>query len=252
MGKLVMKTHTLRCLTLIILMGFGLNGCKPVTLKAVSSPDQKLARSIPKDKITVGDGKQVDALRTFGNYKTYDSEDELFQFADLVVIGKPTVNLDETSYNLSSESESKSKKHQDNVSITVKDASGRSIDSYSIILFKVQKYLKGNSKNKQIRVLQSATYIQEPGRSPFVRISEGASPLQKKSRYILFLKEVDTATYPNLTGVYSIISENQGKFNLDKTDSQESEVEGREEQYRKLKEKVKKRHESDFNSTPDT
>lgn len=254
-----MKGHSLAFMTLLIFTSFNSNGCKPVMEKAVSSPEPELANlpdqkvvGVDKDKITLGDGRQVAASRISANYKTYDSDDELFQSADLVVIGRPTINLDETSYISLSEAESRSRKYPDNVSVAVKTSSGLTISANSIVLFKVQKYLKGDPKGKQIRVVQSSAYIQEPGQAPFVLLKDGGTPLQRKSRYVLFLKEVDTATYPNLVGVYSIMSVNQGKFNLDKTDSQESEVEGKDEQYRQLKEKVKKRHESDFNSTPDT
>jgi hypothetical protein len=259
MGKLAMKENSLAIITLIILTSLNLSSCKPAIEKDVSFPEQELTKSsdpklvgIDKDKITIGDGKKVSARRISANYKTYDSDNELFQSADLVVIGKPTVNIDETSYISLSESESRSRKYPDNVSVAVKTSSGLIVSANSTVLFKVQRYLKGDLKEKQIRVVQSSAYIQEPGQEPFVLLKDGGTPFQKKSRYVLFLKEVDTATYPNLTGVYSIMSVNQGKFNLDKTDSQESEVEGSDEQYRKLKEKVKKRHESDFNSTPDT
>jgi hypothetical protein len=253
-----MKSYSLRLVILIVLISFNLIGCDSATKKSVSSSGQASAKllekklvDVNKDKITIGNGNQVAVVQTHGNYKTFDSEDELFQFVDLVVIGKPTINLDETSYISSSESEAKSKKYPDNVSIEIKNSAGLGGPAFSIVLFKVQKYLKGNLKEKQIRVLQTAAYLQEPGRPPFVQLTEGASPLQKKSRYVLFLKELDPATYPNLAGVYGVMSVNQGKFNFDKTDSQESEVEGSDEQYRKLKEKVKKRHESDFDSTPD-
>jgi hypothetical protein len=66
----------------------------------------------------------------------------------------------------------------------------------------------------------------------------------------LFLKEVDTVTYPNLAGVYSILSVNQGKFNLDKGDDEETKVEERNEQYKKLTVKIRKNYESMVNAIP--
>jgi hypothetical protein len=247
-----MKNFTFALITLFTtLTMFNLVSCKSAKENTTSLPEKNLA-SVHTDSILIGGNKKVPAHKVLGNYKTFSSDNELFQFADLVVIGKPVTNLDETSFKSSSESESKSRKNQDNESIVVRDSSGNIIDAYSIILFKSQKVLKGSSKEKQIKVLQPAAYVQEPNKPAYVWLQDGFSPLQKKSRYILFLKEVDTSTYSNLSGVYSIISVNQGKFNLDKTDSQESEVEKGDEQYRQLKEKVRKRHEADFNSTPDS
>ncbi|MGV0029383.1 hypothetical protein [Phormidesmis priestleyi] len=254
-----MKNYTLGFITLIaVLTGLNLTSCKPSAVSSAASPDQKLS-SLPdqkpagahKDVITIGDNNEVPVHWSFGNYKTFSSDDELFQIADLVVIGRPITNLDETSFKSVTQSESKSRKHQDSESIVTRDSSGNVVDTFSIIGFRAQKFLKGDSKEKQLRVLQPSVYIQEPNKAPYVWLPEGSSPLQKKSRYVLFLKQVDTAVYPNLAGVYSIISVNQGKFNLDKTDAQESEVERSDEQYRQLKEKVRKRFESDFNSTPD-
>jgi hypothetical protein len=248
MGKLEIKIVFVAFLT--VLTFFSLSSCREQNETTSFSPDRKLATTQTNEAI-VGKDKNVKVHKVLGNYKTFSSDDELSQFADLVVIGKPTVNLDETSFRSSSESESKSKKHQENESIVVRDSSGNVIDAYSITLFRVQKYLKGSLKDKQIRVLQPTAYIREPGKSPYLWLQEGSSPMEKKSKYILFLKEVDTATYPNLKGVYSIISVNQGKFNLDKSDSKELDIEKNDGQYRQLKEKVRKRHESDFNSTPD-
>jgi hypothetical protein len=55
------------------------------------------------------------------------------------------------------------------------------------------------------------------------------------------LKQVDTATYPNLAGVYSIMSINQGKFNIDKTDAKEAAFADKSPQYKNLKAKALER-----------
>jgi hypothetical protein len=251
MGELEMKSNSTFIALLAVMMISNLSSCKSDNINTSSLAEKSLA-SIDTDSISIENNKKVPIHRAQGNYKTFDSDEELSQVADLVVIGKPMADLDETSFLSYSESESRSKKNQGNESILVRSSTGNVMDAYSIVSFKVQKYLKGDSKEKQIRILQSPAYIQQGNQTSYVWLQEDSSPLQKKSRYILFLKEVDTTTYPNLAGVYSIISVGQGKFNLDKSDSKESEIEGKNDQYRQLKEKVRKRREVDFNSTPDS
>ena len=149
MGQLAMKNLNLALITLFTtLTMFNLVGCKSAKESTTSLPEKSLA-SAHTDSILIADNKKVPAHKVLGNYKTFGSDDELFQFADLVVIGKPVTNLDETSFKSSSESESR--KNQDNESIVVRDSSGNIIDAYSITLFKSQKFLKGSSKEKQIK-----------------------------------------------------------------------------------------------------
>jgi hypothetical protein len=61
------------------------------------------------------------------------------------------------------------------------------------------------------------------------------------------LKEGDL---PNTKGFYSIISLNQGKFNLDNEDKEESEEEGKDQQYKRLKDRVRGKHGAVVNETP--
>lgn len=64
------------------------------------------------------------------------------------------------------------------------------------------------------------------------------------------MSKVDSTIYPNLEDVYSIISVNQGKFNLDKTDKKEAKVEAEDEQYKNLKQKVMKKYDEQLDLIP--
>lgn len=75
-------------------------------------------------------------------------------------------------------------------------------------------------------------------KAKYVLASEVFSPLKANSSYILFLAKVEPVTLPNLADIYSIISINQGKFNLDKTDDKEQAIEIKDQQYKDLKAKV--------------
>jgi hypothetical protein len=172
-------------------------------------------------------------------YKTYDSSEELSAASGLVIVGRSQTPLEDSKPISIPESEKSKYVHTINDSVVVKDKQGFVVDSYTITSVKVQKVVKGKTEEKEIRVLQPVAVVQEPNKPPFISLVEGYSPLQKNVKYLLFLKEVDTETYPNLAGVYSILSVNQGKFNFDKLDKGETTIEGENEQYRQLKAKVR-------------
>ncbi|ADL07016.1 type I phosphodiesterase/nucleotide pyrophosphatase [Thermosediminibacter oceani DSM 16646] len=56
--------------------------------------------------------------------------------------------------------------------------------------------------------------------------------MEKGKRYLLFLKATDSP------GVYSIVSLNQGKFNIDNLDTKEKELEQKDGQFKTLKQDV--------------
>lgn len=90
-------------------------------------------------------------------------------------------------------------------------------DSYNIVTFKVNKVFKDLIDSNNISVLQPAVLMSEANIHN-VRITEDYSLLKKNSYYLLFLGQINSSKY-------SIISLNQGKFNLDKTDQEEQAIE---------------------------
>jgi hypothetical protein len=151
---------------------------------------------------------------------------------------------------LITQAEYRTRKPVVNQSVVVRGEEGGNNDSYTITSVKVQKVLKGKFKEQQIKVLQPATIVKESNQPPFISTIRGYSPMKKSIKYLLFLSELDHKIFPNMRGVYSIISVNQGKFNLDRTDSRETELEAEDEQYADLKAKVRKKYEAMVNALP--
>jgi hypothetical protein len=187
---------------------------------------------------------------SFASYKTYNESAELEIAADLVVVGRAKTSIEDGQPTAVPESEKAKRNHAVNESVVIKDEQGFIVDRYTITSVKVHKVVKGKVEDKEIKVLQPAAVVKESNQPAFISTIEDYAPLKKNVKYLLFLKEVDTATYPNLAGVYSILSVNQGKFNLDKGDDEETRVEGRNEQYQKLKVKIRKNYESMVNAIP--
>ena len=98
---------------------------------------------------------------------------------------------------------------------------------YNIVTFKVNKVFKKLIDSNNISVVQAAVLMSESGMH-YVEIPEDYSVLKKNSYYLLFLAQIDSSRY-------SIISLNQGKFSLDKTDQEEQAIEQKDSQYANLK-----------------
>ncbi len=205
------------------------------------------ASAIVKTKPSVN-SLRVEAL--VGNYKTYENAEDLEIASGLIIIGKPQASLEESKPTSIPISQQLTKQPIVNESIVVKDNDGAIIDRYTISSVKVQKVVKGQFKEKEIRVIQPSAVVKEDNQAPFISTIEGYSPLKKNSKYILFLKEIDTATYPKMAGVYSILSVNQGKFNFDNTDTEETKVEASDNQYADLKAKVRAKYGAMVNALP--
>lgn len=101
---------------------------------------------------------------------------------------------------------------------------------YNIVIFKVNKVFKELIGSNNISVIQPALLMSEAGMH-YVEIREDYSLLKKNSYYLLFLAQIDSSKY-------SIISLNQGKFSLDKTDQEEQAIEQKDSQYANLKAQV--------------
>lgn len=182
-------------------------------------------------------------------YPTYKDPESLEPRADLIIIGKPQANLEDSISTSVPKSERLKKKLILNESIVVTDTDGSMVDRYTITSVKILKVVKGKVEEKEIKVLQPAVIMKALGRFPYINTIGGYSPLKKDSKYLLFLKKIDTATFPNLIGVYGLASV-QGKFNFGNTDNRETTLEAENKQYADLKAKVIKKYGTMVNALP--
>ena len=190
--------------------------------------------------------------KSSGNYVTFDSPESLASRADVIIIGQTKSDF-QSSQALSIDKENKGKaKIKLGQSVVVRDEMGQISDYYTITPVAIEKVLKGTDTivEKEIPVIQAGAVIDEPGRDKYILADDGFSPLVKNAKYLLFLSKVDSTIYPNLEDTYSIISVNQGKFNLDKTDKKEAKVEADDEQYKNLKQKVIKKYDRQLDLIP--
>lgn len=143
------------------------------------------------------------------NYKQYKDANELFDRADLVVIGSTDQSLKESKV------------------IANTTPNGLLGETYSLTDFNILKVIKGDYKSSNVKVLQDAAYIDDK-----YFVMEGYTPLSEKKKYILFLiKTLDSDNY-------AIMGVNQGKFNIDGQDSKEEKQIQKDEHYKKLKKEV--------------
>jgi len=176
---------------------------------------------------------------TATNHMTFASVEELASRADLIVVGKTTKEFEQNKLVYVSVADKSKKRLQTNQSIIVYDETKSLLNYYTITQFEVKKILKGSAASKEIPVLQAGVMVPQSGKkAKYILASEDFSPLKANSSYILFLAKIDTVTFPNLAGAYSVISINQGKFNLDKTDDREQTIEIKDQQYKDLKAKI--------------
>jgi hypothetical protein len=238
-----MKTYFLSiALVIISLLG---TSCNSTQIESSAVKISKNAKVQPEIAKINGLPAQINPGRSI----RFDSAEKLTEIADLVIIAQPSNNLQESGKVSKKNTERSKDKVGLDTSVVIRDEDGKITNYYTLSSVKVKKVLKGNidSKMKVIGVLQSGALVSE-GQEQYVMATEGFTPLDKGSKYLLFLKEIDGSLFPELSGMYSVISVNQGKFNLDKSDKQEESSEAKDPQYRALKEKVKNKHQQDFDS----
>jgi hypothetical protein len=112
--------------------------------------------------------------------------------------------------------------------------------------------LKGSTALNEINIIQAGAVSLDEAKKTIIIANQGFTPLQKNVKYILFLGEVDTKYYPGAgDNTYSILSINQGKFNLDQKDTMESIEEGKDAQYKALKSQISGKYKKDFDASPE-
>lgn len=172
------------------------------SLKMATSKNEAL-RSLPVVKVQ-------------GNHILFDSIEEVEKYADLIVVGKTTKDLEEGQ------------------PVVKRFPNGRIEDYYTLTSFEIKKVLKGSTDSNEIQVIQRAVTMNEAGQQ-YILMNEDYSLLKRNSPYVLFLAKVD--------GVgYGPISLNQGKFSLDKTDKEERKIEEKDSQYLNLKTQALKKY----------
>lgn len=161
--------------------------------------------------------KQIQELKVYGDHLLYTNANELEKDADLIVIGHTQKDFKEFPATIN---------YNEN---------GRYSDYYTVTDVKITKVIKGQYSKDTILVTQRAALDKNKN---ILIINEDCSIMEKGKPYLLFLKKID------LKDTYGIMSINQGKFNIDNTDTKEKEKEKGESgvQYRNLKEDVLKKY----------
>lgn len=163
-------------------------------------------------------------IKIHGDHALYNSVEQLENYSDVIVVAKA---VDEFS------------KYTPTLTYTPE---GR-LNAYDTVVdMQVIKSIKGSvNKGEVIKVIEHAAYIPSTlKKTPDLIINEDVTLFQKGSKYILMLKKLED-------GTYSVISLNQGKFNIDNSDLQEKEQESIDSQFSDLKKKVKNKYNSEFN-----
>jgi hypothetical protein len=149
------------------------------------------------------------------DYMIYNSEKDIEEYADLIVLAKMEKDFDSFKY---------TEEHPGSY--------------YTITDVNVLKVFKGDYKPKNISLLQAAAILKSPrwGATFWNRVlfitGEFNTVMKKNSIYLLFLKKID------LGEVYCSVSLEQGKYNIDDTDEIEKRMVEKNQQYRELRKAI--------------
>jgi hypothetical protein len=152
-----------------------------------------------KSPISAEQIEGINVLRTSGQIVAPRSFEAMVESADLIVIGRPSQSLTEST------------------AIVKRDSAGYLDSAVSQTEFKVSRILKGKVDSKTILVGQQAAIVKENGDTvPLIVKLEDYQPLVKNAKYILFLtKGLNGRSWYFPAGVYF------GKINLDGKDQAE-------------------------------
>lgn len=197
--------------------------------------------------------KNIPIASVIADHVLFDSIEEVEQYADLIVLGKTKTDFEagqsvvkrfpnggiEDFYTVTEFTVKKVLKGADQLETkqlldVLKNSNNSFEDFYNIITFKVNKVFKELIGSNNISVLQPAVLMNEAS-IHYILIPEDYSLLKKNLHYLLFLAQIDS-------GRYSIISLNQGKFSLDKTDQEEQAIEKKDSHYANLKAQALKKY----------
>lgn len=163
-------------------------------------------------------------IKVHGDHALYNSIEQLESYSDAIIVAKAVDDFSKYAPTLTYTQEGRINTYNTTVDI------------------QVVKSIKGSlNKGDVIKVIEHAAYLPSAlKKTPDLTINEDVTLFQKGSKYILMLKKSED-------GSYSVISLNQGKFNIDSTDLQEKQQESNNLQFGDLKKKIKAKYNSEFN-----
>jgi hypothetical protein len=192
---------------LLVVAAIGLTSCVALTkanADVAHSKQQSPIRSSqePSPSISAERIEGFDVVRTPGQIIAPRSLEAMIETADLIVIGRPSQSIAEST------------------AITKRDSEGYLNTAASQTEFKVSQVLKGKLDSKNILVGQQAAIVKEKGdATPVLMVLEEYQPLVKNAKYILFLKKgLDGRPWYFPLGVYF------GKINIDGNDQGEKKA----------------------------
>lgn len=126
------------------------------------------------------------------DYKGYSTADELYDDAEMVVVGRPVEAF------------------EDRESHVQRYASGAIGDLYTVTPINIERVLKGPSEITNLKVIEPIALFQSLKGKEKISFAD-YTEMKKDKQYIMFLSK-------NTFGQYGIINMQAGKFNLDNTD----------------------------------
>ena len=149
--------------------------------------------------------ESMQILKSYANYKTYDTESELFETSDIIFIGMPIETFtdgEEHYYNLNG--------------IEISENSSEKIGSYCTVRnIKVLKMIKGDSNLNTIKIAENAvckTY--EDGTTRIIGLPDNTIITKKNSKYIYYANK---AAQDNMD--FYVPRSDQGVVNIDGLDT---------------------------------
>ena len=159
--------------------------------------DNSSVEDMNEQKNNDADLKQNDEIQTItfsSSHRTYESEEEMYDSADLIVIGKIS-----STYKINEEN-----------SYVQGSMANRDLgDYYSTAPFKISSTLKGICESESFDLLQPVAFTRDPFDN-LVKIGiRGYVELTNNDYYLLYMKKVE-----NLENTYSMLGIYYGKINL--------------------------------------
>jgi len=140
--------------------------------------------------------------RTEGSIIAPDNIDDMISKSDLIVIGKPTQSILEST------------------PLIQRDSEGYVSEAISLTQFKIQRVLKGQPYADTIAIGQQAAVLTDKRTAKtFLQVFDDYQPLVKNAKYILFLRKgLNNSPLYFPYGVY------YGKVNVDGSDQAEDNI----------------------------
>ena len=197
-----MKTKkSVFCLAIVFILIFTSSCSKPQQTDQESYDTDELYNY----EVTEEPFESMQILKSYANYKTYDTESELFETSDIIFIGMPIETFtdgEEHYYNLNG--------------IEISKNSSEKIGSYCTVRnIKVLKMIKGDSNLNTIKIAENAvckTY--EDGTTRIIGLPDNTIITKKNSKYIYYANK---AAQDNMD--FYVPRSDQGVVNIDGLDT---------------------------------